>query len=186
MRYYTGIGSRRTPPAVLATMQRAAARLAELGWVLRSGGCEGADEAFERGHHPAAKQIFLPWPGFNRQLRRDLGDVNTIPRPAQRAYEVAEAYHPAWGRLSNGGKALQARNVHQVLGEDLALPSPSELVLCWTPDGAEEAEQTSPATGGTGQAIRLATAFGVPVFNLYHADALHRAARIIKAERDGP
>ena len=40
---YTGIGSRKTPPGILAQMSELAAFLARSGWVLRSGGAPGAD-----------------------------------------------------------------------------------------------------------------------------------------------
>lgn len=51
-------------PAVMAA---AGERLAQLGWVLRSGGAVGADQAFERGCYRAGwrKAIVLPWPGFD-------------------------------------------------------------------------------------------------------------------------
>lgn len=51
--------------------------------------------------------------------------------------------------------------------------TPVGWVLCWTPDGAAEGIETSRATGGTGQAIRLASAHGIPVYNLARED--HRA-----------
>ena len=38
------------------------------------------------------------------------------------------------------------------------LDAPSDFVLCWTEDGE--------ASGGTGQAMRIAAAHGVPVYNL--------------------
>ncbi|MBB6125422.1 DUF736 family protein [Sphingobium subterraneum] len=47
------------------------------------------------------------------------------------------------------------RNVFQVLGP--VLDAPADFVLCWTADGE--------ASGGTGQAIRIAAAHGVPVYN---------------------
>ena len=46
---YTGIGSRETPQQTLATMVVIGKYLAEKGWVLRSGGAEGAVSAFEEG-----------------------------------------------------------------------------------------------------------------------------------------
>ena len=49
MRYYTGVGSRETPPEVISVMEDAAFRLAGLGFTLRSGKAEGADAAFQRG-----------------------------------------------------------------------------------------------------------------------------------------
>ena len=45
----TGIGSRETPPKVLADMDYIAAELASKGWRLRSGGARGADGAFGNG-----------------------------------------------------------------------------------------------------------------------------------------
>jgi len=47
--YYAGIGSRKTPPDILALMEACAYKLARYGWNLRSGGAPGADQAFERG-----------------------------------------------------------------------------------------------------------------------------------------
>jgi predicted Rossmann fold nucleotide-binding protein DprA/Smf involved in DNA uptake len=46
---YAGIGSRSTPPEVITVMEEIAQRLAENGWLLRSGAADGADSSFERG-----------------------------------------------------------------------------------------------------------------------------------------
>jgi hypothetical protein len=162
---YAGIGSRKTPPNVLKQMERLASRLCSRGWTLRSGGAPGADAAFERGAfriRVSRTELFLPWPGFHG---RRVGHVC----PSVEAYALAERYHPNWQRLSGEARALVARNGHQVLGADLA--SPVGFVLCWTPDGATET--TTRATGGTGQAIRIAVAHGIPVWNLQRED--HRA-----------
>lgn len=60
------------------------------------------------------------------------------------------------------------------------LDTPSDFVLCYTPDGARiEAERTR-RTGGTGQAIALASRWGVPVFNLYHAGEVERLGEYIR------
>lgn len=150
MRTYTGVGSRRTPPAVLAQMQRVAAELAREGFVLRSGAAPGADQAFEMGAD-GHKQIFIPWSGFEG---RAITDAVYLPSDAARA--AAPHFHPAWGKLTRGAQALHARNLHQVLGPDL--DAPSEFLICWTPGGR--------VTGGTATAIRVAQKHGVPVYNL--------------------
>jgi hypothetical protein len=69
-------------------------------------------------------------------------------------------------------KELHTRNVFQVLGGRAA--EPTEFMVCWTPDGAERSSETSKKTGGTGTAIRIADAFGVPVFNLQREDTIQR------------
>ena len=46
---YTGIGSRETPTAILDLMIAIGGVLAQRGFTLRSGGADGADDAFEQG-----------------------------------------------------------------------------------------------------------------------------------------
>lgn len=79
---------------------------------------------------------------------------------------------------------LMGRNVHQVLGDDLDnRDAYSRFVLCFTADGADGvALKTSGLTGGTGQAIRIAADFGVPVFNLQRDDHRERVLSMIAAE----
>jgi hypothetical protein len=161
---YAGIGARKTPPYILAFMTRIATKLDALGWVLRSGGADGADAAFENG--ATQKATYLPWPWFNG---RD-GALVARNRPSARALEIAPQYHPNWKNLSEAAQKLHARNVHQILGADCN--SPCSMVICWTPDGSTEI--TTARTGGTGQAIRIAAAHKVPIFNLQRDD--HRAA----------
>jgi len=176
MKAYAGIGSRKTPPEILEVMTRLAARLEADGWVLRSGGAEGADEAFERGvTNPSAKQIYLPWDGFRG--RRLGGSFMAAPRWADATVDV---FHPAPGRLSQVARRLMARNACQVLGPDSPLlpagkrePS-SSLVVCWTTlDG------NGAPNGGTGQAIRIANHYDIPVRNLFSKEHLDAALDFI-------
>lgn len=167
---YAGIGSRATPPEVLARIKRIAARLEERGYTLRSGGADGADSAFEAGC--ARKEIFLPWPGFN-------GRTSSFDMPSQAALDIASVLHPTFRRLAEPARKLMGRNSHQVLGMDLR--TTADFVIAWTADGAESEQERTPATGGTGQAIALASRWGIPVFNLARPDALNRLARCIGA-----
>jgi hypothetical protein len=146
MTTYAGIGSRETPADILGVMTDIARTLAEQDYTLRSGAAQGADSAFEAG--ATKKEIWLPWLGFNGHTSRLL--------PSPEAFEVAREFHPAWDRCSRGARALHARNIHQILGPDLN--DPVGMVVCWTRNGGR--------SGGTGQALRLATAYSIPIHDL--------------------
>lgn len=152
-RFYSGVGSRQTPPDVRELMTQLAKYLAERRWTLRSGHAEGADQAFEQGAGHRA-EIYLPWPGFEQKVKISARLV--MSSPSQQAIEIAEQHHPNWYTLKRGAKQLHARNVHQVLGP--YLNSPSGMVFCWTP--------RAEGGGGTGQALRLAQAYEIPVWDL--------------------
>ena len=149
MFYYAGIGSRETPDVVLSVFRDIAKELSA-DYILRSGGADGADTIFEKGVDEVhgKKEIYLPWKGFNHS-------TSSLIVSEPEAFQIAEKYHPYWNKLKDGAKKLQARNSHQVLGADLK--TPSSFVVCWTENGSGK--------GGTGQAIRIANAYHVPVFD---------------------
>lgn len=163
--YYAGVGSRETPEDVLAWMRRAGRILALKGYTLRSGGAPGADTAFEKGcdEVQGRKTIFLGWKGFN-------GHTSPFVEASPEAYAMAEAFHPGWAHLTRGPRSLMARNSHQIMGLDMK--TPVGFVLCYTPDGCLRNEdrrtktKTRAGTGGTGQAIGIASAHNIPVYNL--------------------
>ena len=154
---YTGIGSRETPTVVLNLIHMIGQVMAKRGHILRSGHANGADLAFELGCIAAngTKEIYLPWKGFNREAPY-VGDGYMTPQLPVETYEIAAKFHPAWNRCSNGAKSLHARNVCQILGAKL--DTITNGVICWTKDGKRG--------GGTGQALRIATAYNVPIWDL--------------------
>lgn len=147
----TGIGSRETPTEFLERMNRLAIAFARAGWLLRSGGADGADMAFEEAFRSqnGKMEIYLPWKNFNDNPS-PLYDV------CDRALEMASTIHPAWHNCSQGARLLHGRNCYQVLGKNLN--DPSDVVVCWTKDGKP--------SGGTRTAILLAKSRIVPVINL--------------------
>ncbi len=159
-RFYAGIGARKTPANIQEIMTRLAAKLENDGWVLRSGGAAGADSAFERGvaNPQANAQIYLPSQSFNsRTVGSQPQYLNYQSLPgAQQAFSTLHQYHPAPQRLSPFAQHLMARNAMQILGPDLK--SPSSMVVAWTPEGK--------VTGGTGQALRMADTYQIPIRNL--------------------
>ena len=192
MKYYAGIGSRKTPVLVLRDMGRIATILEGRGYVLRSGGADGADSAFEKGVVEAKhKGIYLPWKGFNDNPSA-LYDCYT-----DRHEGLAREHHPAWESLSPGVRKLMIRNSAQIMGaqppvvltasditdEELQALK-DEIEKSWSdPHYAVVSEcefellepqidfvvcgtLAGPEGGGTGQAIRIAKSFDIPVYNL--------------------
>jgi len=154
--FYTGIGSRKTPEEVRSFMTRLSGSLSRRGFILRSGGADGADTAFEDGVVTGfRKEIYLPWKGFNGN-QSELYDCY----PGWMT-EEASKHHPAWDNLKPSVRRLMTRNVAQVLGRSMPLKK-SSFVICWTTDGKD--------SGGTGQAIRVARSYNVPVYNLRNDD----------------
>lgn len=169
----TGIGSRETPPADMRLLTAVGKKAEERGMRGRSGGAGGADLAFEKGFSdPRNIDVIFPWPNF---LPKDMTEEDVTAflgrqRPKSgpgapimlkgpyiaQAAKLAEKYHPAWNKCSDGARKLHSRNGPQVLG--IELDRPTDVVIAWTVDGR--------ATGGTGQAIRLSEDLGIPVANL--------------------
>lgn len=173
MIYYAGIGSRATPKEVMKEMTLLAKHLGRLGMVLRSGGADGADGAFETGCDSVSgpKEIFLPWQNFNKNSSPNF----EIP---ELAYDISAKYHPSWVRLKTPTRRLMARNAQQVLGKDL--DSPSSFVICWTPDGCAHHDTRTQETGGTGQAISIASAYNIPVYNLENKQSYDEMVKLVK------
>lgn len=169
---YAGIGSRKIHHDKAIVVANIARRLAEMGYTLRSGAAGGSDAAFEAGCDMAhgRKEIFIPWPEFN-------GSASELCLPSKEAMKMAESIHPRWSVCSQGARKLHARNCHQILGA--SLDDPVAFVLCWTPDGCESMETRTSRTGGTGQAIHLASMHGIPVFNLKNPDAEERLSAFV-------
>lgn len=148
-KYYTGIGSRKTPANILNLFTKISSHLEYKGFILRSGGALGADLAFENGvKNIQNKDIYLPWKLFNN-------NSSTLYKITNDALLLTSKFHPKFKELSAPIKKLHARNCYQILGPNLN--EPSEFVLCWTPEGK--------MIGGTSQAIRIALHYQIPVFN---------------------
>ena len=164
IRYYTGIGSRKTPEPILSYMRYIAGTLNGYGYTLRSGHAVGADRAFESKANLA--DIYLPWEGFGvKPYKDDLGQIvsgNTIvmddfklPLHFDIYKQVCKNMGRSWGDMPSGVRKLTYRDVHQVIGHD-RIPIKSDFVICWTNE-----------SGGTHYAMETANIFNVPVLNIF-------------------
>lgn len=168
--YYTGIGSRETPANICAQMTELAMYLEKLGYTLRSGGAEGADKAFESGA-PTTCESYRPF-GY-LVSRHYIRYTDTT-----RMNKSVDKYHPAPQYLKRYVRKLMARNYCQVLGTRPLKSYRSDFIVCWTPDGSTDGQ--SRESGGTGQALRIACAKGIPVYNLYDSKAYKRLLKHIE------
>lgn len=167
-RYYAGIGSRQTPTPVLHQMHRLAEVLEEVGYTLRSGHAHGADQAFATA--VTRKQIMLPWEGYNgARSDQKIWFVGANPYTER----VAAAFHPAWHNCTPGARKLHARNTAILAGLQPG-DATVEFIICWTKDGKD--------SGGTGQAIRIAEAHHIPVFNLFDLQAENQISDHLRSQ----
>lgn len=150
---YAGIGARNTPEDILDVMENIAIALAEdTDYILRTGGADGADDAFLAGAESVGEnkfELYLPWREYNDHL----GGHWTLK---EEHYRHAWLAHPNWDACSTGARKLHARNAKIVHGASAQVPV--DFVVCWTENGAIK--------GGTGTAITMADTALIPVFNL--------------------
>lgn len=187
MKAYTGVGSRETPNDILELMESVGFALASQGWTLRSGGAVGADQAFEKGMFRYAgldgnygwtpAQIYLPWDGYEGHYRQTHGGLNILPSGIRLGDEriaegMAMAIHPAWEACKQGARKMHTRNVFQVLGTTLDLPS--KMLIAWT-----RLDRNGKPKGGTATAINLAIDNGVETFNLNKSEDFDRISKWI-------
>lgn len=160
--YYTGIGSREAPPAFLKFAREMAASLEAQGYILRSGGAPGADDAFESGlTRVANSQIYLPWHGFEGRnhagcITPDDLDIEDLAQ----AEKTVRVLHPNPSALKPGSMKLLVRDVFQVLGSDLH--TPSNFVMMWARPKGRDAVH-----GGSNMAFQVARRRDVPIINYY-------------------
>ena len=179
MKYYAGIGSRETPKDVCNKMTEIASLLEKQDFVLRSGGAQGADHAFEIGiSDPLMMDIYLPYINFNNKSGSKYIFISNSDHSNYKAAYESLKYHPRGFNMSHGTKVMMIRNYFQACG--LVNQSNSSFVICWTPKGANGYTiKTTYEDGGSGQCIRIAAAHNIPVYNLKDSRYSHLTAQEI-------
>lgn len=168
-KFYIGVGSRSASAEMLEEIQTLAYLLAKKKYTLLSGGSEGCEQAFEKGCDLARGQKFIfGLAGWHGRFQRKEVNGQYNSQLWNDAQAIAKMYHPAWDDLSPYVQKIMTVKSFVVLGGNLA--TRVKFLICWTPDGVTK--NTSPRTGGTGQAIRLAKHNKIQVFNLQSKSAV--------------
>ena len=160
---YTMVSNREAPIGVLARMTEIAKLMDGKGFTCRIDGAEGASSAVEPVD--CRKEVILAWKGFNNK-------ESQFTYTAPEALEIAKKFHPTFDTAKPAVQTFLGRNVRLVMGQ--TLKSPIMAMVVWTEDGAETLKDRTAKTGFAGHLIALASALGVPVFNLHNPDAEHR------------
>jgi hypothetical protein len=163
---YAGIGSRQTPQSVINQMTEVAKELQSKGYTLNTGKTfggkeEGADQAFSMG--TTKKNLFAP------------------EGAGEREKVIAREIHPAPDALSDGGMKLMARNTNQIFGANL--DTPVDFVLFYAEDKGKKGKTgENRPEGGTGQAVEMARAKGIPTINMQDTDWKAQLDRVLNAK----
>lgn len=191
-----GIGSRAITNSESRLLMLATVIMIYSGYRFNSGAASGSDTSVEFAAKLAydiaveklgvefngykdVMSVFLPWNGFNgRFVDRENGYI--VPNHPS-AREIAKRHYSIWDHSKDSVKTMMARNVHQVLDEDL--DKKVQFVFCHTTDGVNDGSKTTDETGGTGQAIRLASHYGIPVFNMGNESDKIRLLKWIEVEK---
>lgn len=172
-KFVTGVGSRKVAGEGKDRIIEIAQLLDKAGYSLRSGGADGCDTLFEQNMPNSKKYIYLPWKGFNKNT----SELCTVTDEAKK---MAATVHPKYWALGIGPQKLHARNVYQVLGQNM--DKPSDLLVCWTEDGCNSEKLSSISTGGTRTAIVLAERNQVPVYNVQNEKDYKAVKELLEKE----
>lgn len=160
---YAATGNQDAPDHIKAKFAEIAKKLEGYGYTARVGGMEGLEEVVEKAVEK--KEVHLPWREFN-------GKNSPFTFNSDRAFAVAKQFHPTFDGMKKGIQAFLAKNARLILGNKMN--SPALFLLCWTEDGVESIRNKTARTGFTGHPIAIASALGIPVFNLGNQDAEQR------------
>ena len=149
-------------------MEAIARRHAVEGLVLRSGASPGADRAFQRGAEEAggAVELYLPWPSYGCHTTGEegprKGEVLVFGVPLSRCLRARGAVSSPLRRAAREG----ARSCWPATPIRCSAPICEPLGALVVLDSGREPRRRGPLRDGTGQALRIARAHEVPVFNL--------------------
>jgi hypothetical protein len=158
MKAYAGIGSRTISEQESVEIHDIANRLSK-SYVVYSGNACGADISFQIGSGGTCV-INLPWDGFNDNKYDIKDSLCSYVVEDEESIESVKEFHPNYSALGYAGKKLMARNYRQIMGFKPLYPKVDFVICC-----ADE-DKKGNVKGGTGQAVRIAQKFKIPVINI--------------------
>ncbi|ADQ52943.1 DprA-like DNA recombination-mediator protein [Aeromonas phage PX29] len=153
----TLVGTRFPPSQIAGIASKIGRNLSDKGFIGRSGGAIGMDQAWLSDYDPSLCEIYRP----------DDKGINVLNFDNFfEAEEMVKRIIPHFEYLDFYSQWLHTRNAYQVLGRDLN--TPSDFLLCYAP------VRNKVVQGGTRTAFVLARRNGIPVYNLYDPEHLKK------------
>lgn len=119
-------------------------------------------------------ETYLPWKSFNKEV------TPKLTRPSEKAYGYASGLHTKFNDLPPTVRAMLARNIHVVMGDECN--TPVNLCIIYTADGAETKQDIKYATtGNMAFFIYACEALDIPVFNLKNDSAKERIVEFLNS-----
>jgi len=174
-RMFTVMSHGEVPGETIILIEQLTKLLISKGFTYRFDG-NVQDKASLQGYSAgkSRSEIYLPWKGFNKDVTAKLN------RPSEKAYGHAALFHKAFNKLPPTVRAIVARNVHMLIGDECN--TPLNLFITYTPDGAEtKADVDYKTTGNMSFMIYACEDLGIPVFNLKNASAKERIVEFLNA-----
>lgn len=166
-KFWTGVGTTEPTQDEYDLMVLIGQRMAEKGYILRSGRAIGSDAAFEEGVcrvDPALTEIWLPWRSYNEEDQHP--DAHYfVPTQAQidaaRRFYTEETDILSWfDRMKQGSQKMHGRNYFQVVGHQGDDPLSHLCIYC-----ADENEKRE-VKGGTRSAVMISRHYERPTANI--------------------
>lgn len=167
-RPYAATGNKEMPESFKPQIQRIGRNLEKAGFILRTGGMEGLEDVIEKS--TTKLEVHLPFKDFD-------GKQSKFTFTSDFVKGIAKMFHTSFDTLKPVVQTFLAKNVRLVLGKDGK--SPALFLIVWTEDGAETTAEKTFKTGNSGNAIAIANAIKIPVFNLVRPDAERRLYEFI-------
>ena len=167
-------GNQDTPPQIMEKMVEIAKTLEANGYTVRVGGLDGIEDTIEKAL--TKPEVHLPFKDFNQKQSK-------FTYVSDRAMAVAKLFFPNWDAMKKGVQYFLAKNARILMGQ--RVDSPALFLVCWTDDGVESIKDRTNRTGFTGHPIAIASALGIPIFNLGNTLAEQRLMMYLESVNNG-
>ena len=167
---YAVSGNKEAPPEILAKIKELVAYLDSKGFTTRTG-CADPIELAADDAATGKRERILPWKDFAEKESK-------LTWNSERAHVIAKMFHPTYDNMKKGVQHILGKNARLVLGDKMN--SPARFLLIWTEDGAEHVRQKTGKTGLAGHIIAIASAAGVPIYNLGNPSAEQRLREYVE------
>lgn len=163
-------GNKGAPVEILNKVKELVALFNKVGITVRTGCADEIELAADEAATEKRERI-LPWRDFAEKESKLVWN-------SERANIIAKRYHPTYDNMKKGVQHILGKNARLVLGDKMN--SPARFLLIWTEDGSEHARQKTAKTGLAGHIIAIASAAGVPIYNLGNPTAEQRLREYIE------